>query len=54
MAEPTDNEIQEELDKAVEHTSRGQAQWPGMSYEQGVQNALEWVLGDIDDKPMDP
>lgn len=31
----------------------GRSRWPGMSYEDGVENALLWVLGGYDDAPMD-
>lgn len=28
------------------------SKWPGMSYEQGVVAALDWVLGNTDIAPM--
>jgi hypothetical protein len=49
----TDKEIDEQLNVASEHINDGTVAWPGMSYEQGVQNALDWVLGNNDDPPMD-
>ena len=30
----------------------GSTQWPGMTYEQGVENALRWVL-EGSDNPME-
>jgi len=29
------------------------SKYPGMSYEEGVLAALEWVTGDVDDHPME-
>lgn len=29
------------------------SQWPGMTYEQGVDNALRWAAGLSDENPMD-
>lgn len=34
---------------AIEEGSK----YPGMSYEEGVRAALEWVTGDVDDHPME-
>lgn len=40
-----------ELDLAVE-LSHGPSKWAGMTYEQGVRAALDWVLGHDDLKPI--
>lgn len=53
MARPTDDEVQEQIDLASEAAVTGQSQWPGMTYEQGVDNALRWALGETDDAPME-
>ena len=45
----TEDEIEEQLGLAVDN----QAIWPGMSYSDGVQAALRWVLGEQDEGPMD-
>jgi len=49
----TEDEIYDQIDKATEteHNSK----FPGMSYEAGVKNALDWVLGNTitEDLPMD-
>lgn len=49
---PSEEEIADQLNIAIEQ-GEGGSKWPGMSYELGVQNALRWVLGDDDVKPMD-
>jgi len=47
-------EIQEELEKTYPYTDEGRSKFHGMTYEQGVQAALEWVLDDDDDEnPME-
>jgi hypothetical protein len=48
-----DNEVDEVLNKAAEAVDEGTSQWPGMSYEQGVQAALDWILGHTDENPME-
>jgi hypothetical protein len=35
--------------RAIEEGSK----YPGMTYEEGVRAALEWVTGDVDDHPME-
>lgn len=30
----------------------GSPKYPGMSYEDGVRDALAWVIGESDDEPM--
>lgn len=50
----TEREIETELDRVdSEKAAGGPSEWPGMSYEQGVDAALRWVLGHSDDAPMD-
>lgn len=49
MAEPTKDQIQEQADLAMENPKK----FPGMSYSEGVQAALEWVLGITDTPPME-
>ena len=41
----TEQEIQEAADKV--DTSKNP--YPGMTYSQGVRDALDWVLGDLED-----
>lgn len=47
----SDDEINDQLNLAAEGLDSG-SRWPGMSYEQGVDSALHWVLGHTDDAPM--
>ena len=49
MSEPTKEQIQEQCDLAMEN----QTKFPGMSYSEGVQAALDWVLGNTDTPPME-
>jgi len=48
----TENEINEQLDMAFEKRDNGNGFY-GMTYEEGVIAALDWVRGNIDEKPMD-
>lgn len=47
----TEEEILIMADKA--DAARYENKWPGMTYEQGVAMALDWVLGDEDDDPTE-
>ncbi len=52
VAMRADSEIDEQLNKAAEASDKG-TRWPGMSYEQGVEAALLWMRGDVDDPPIE-
>ena len=41
----TEDEINDVLNRCIESEEKGESQWPGMTYEQGVKAALEWVQG---------
>jgi len=45
-------EIDDCMDTAGRVIEEG-SKYPGMSYEEGVRAALEWVTGDVDDHPME-
>lgn len=44
--------IEGQIAKAFEGVTGG-SRWPGMSYEEGVREALDWVLENTEDAPMD-
>lgn len=47
----TEDEIQEMADKATEAAQ--EPKFVGMSYEDGVRTALDWVLGKVEDSPLE-
>ena len=49
----TEEEVNEVIDKTAAQDNEGGSRWPGMTYEQGVRNALDWILGNNDDNPME-
>ena len=49
----TDKEIDDVLNKAGSANLKGETKWEGMTYEQGVENALMWVFGDFLHNPME-
>lgn len=54
MAQARSNEEMEAVrDKASDQIEEYGTKWPGMSYEQGVADALEWAMGWNDTDPMD-
>lgn len=48
----TREEVNEQIDKAQQSIESGEG-YHGMSYEEGVKAALEWVMGDIEEKPIE-
>jgi hypothetical protein len=46
MKKPTENEVNDVLNECLESADSGRSKFPGMTYEQGVQAALEWMRGD--------
>lgn len=50
--QPPQHEIDEVLNRAADAEADGQSNWPGMTYEQGVQAGILWVTGQTDDNPM--
>jgi len=53
MSRPGREEIDEQIRRAREQIDAGRTTVRGMSYEEGVVAGIEWVLGEIDDKPME-
>lgn len=47
------DEIEEQISKATEIINTDGTKVPGMSYEQGVDEALRWVLGESSDEPIE-
>lgn len=48
-----ETEILEELSQADDVLDSGESKFFGMTYEEGVKAALEWVLGYTNDRPME-
>lgn len=43
--------IEEEHGEVLAAVAEGRRSWPAMTYEQGVDAALSWVLGDREEPP---
>jgi hypothetical protein len=52
MIAKTEKQIRDVIDKTWESMDDGSA-WPGQNYEEGVRNALSWVLGEDEDPMVD-
>lgn len=48
----TDAEIDEQLNIAADGIN-DDSQYPGMSYEDGIQAFADWLFGDTDEKPFE-
>lgn len=54
LAEETpfsDDAARDQINDALQEMNQGTRRFPGMSYEEGVINALGWALGDTDEIP---
>jgi len=51
QVERTDDEINDVLNDVSHRINEGGSRYPGMSYENGIEEALQWVLGKSDDHP---
>lgn len=49
---PTEDEIEEVLDLALESIDAGISRFGGMTYEEGVRETLDWIRGN-GDRPME-
>ncbi|MCK5016690.1 MAG: hypothetical protein KAS32_06400 [Candidatus Peribacteraceae bacterium] len=43
----------EDIEAQIDLASDSENKFSGMTYEQGVEAALSWVIGDSDESPMD-
>jgi hypothetical protein len=48
----TEDEIDTVLNDAADSIEAGRSKFPGMTYEEGVQAALRWAIGQDDSNPM--
>jgi hypothetical protein len=48
MSKPTSDEIEEVIGNVTDQIAQGGSRYPGMSYEEGVDEALRWVQGNSD------
>ena len=48
--QPTEKEIDAVLDECAEYS--GSSKFPGMTYEEGVEAAIRWMLGEESVSPM--
>lgn len=51
--ERTEDEIREQIDWTRTSDGTPTNRWSGMTYEQGVEDALLWALGDTDELPIE-
>ena len=49
----TEEEINRLLNECVEAEEMGTTKFPGMTYEQGLKDAIEWLCGDSSCYPLD-
>jgi hypothetical protein len=51
---PSEDEIYEVLNQVAEQIDKGGSRFRGMSFEQGVQDGINWVLGETEENPYPP
>lgn len=47
-----EQEIWDLLNQCADAEETGSSKYPGMSYEQGIKAAIEWIIGDINNHPI--
>ncbi len=47
----TADEVNDVMNEVLPAIDTGDSRFKGMSYEQGIEAALMWVLGNIDEEP---
>ena len=52
MTKITEEQIRELIDHLID-VAKDKPKWPATTYAEGVQAALEWVIGDSDAHPLD-
>lgn len=45
-------EIDEQINATDKARDTGRSKYPGQTYEDGVRNAIDWLLGDAEEPPM--
>jgi hypothetical protein len=50
---PTTEQIDEQLNKALDQMDKGGSKFFGMTFEEGVDQTIRWMRGEIEDAPMD-
>lgn len=50
---PSEKEINDVLNKCAESEETGESRWPGMTFEQGVKAAIEWMQGEGENQLVD-
>lgn len=53
MPVPSEADIEDQIALATAQTERGESKVPGMTYEEGVDAALRWAIGEAEEPPMD-
>jgi hypothetical protein len=51
--EKTEDEIFAELDRAIESQTKERNRYSGMTYQEGIIHALDWILGRIESPPLE-
>lgn len=53
MNRPTEDEINNLLNACVESENEGESKYPGMTYEQGIKDAIMWMQGEAENPLAD-
>ena len=51
--EQTDDMINDLLDDCADAEASGTSRFPGMIYEQGILEAIKWLIGESTDHPLE-
>lgn len=48
----TEKQLEDLSDKASEIINSTGTKYSGMTYEQGIRDTIDWILGNSDDEPL--
>lgn len=51
---PNQSDIDDQLNHCAKSTDSGRSAYPGMTFEQGVEDTIRWMQGDTKTSPIDP
>ncbi len=53
MSIKTEDEMEEVVDRILERSHKQVSRYAGMTYEEGVEDALRWAMGETEDDEVD-
>ena len=46
-------EVDTLLNKCADASDAGESQYHGMSYEEGIRDGIQWLIGELEENPLE-